>query len=123
MAVRCPVCGTENSHSARVCSNCGAALPRKSRRGKDEPPPVPQNALALFAWRCANYALVPVAGLLFGPLAFCLGALSYRRNQEDPIVSGNAHATASMLLGGLALVTNWAGAVLIWYGWLSLAGH
>jgi hypothetical protein len=117
--MRCPACNADNARDARRCGACQANLPRRSRRRNDfsdlpfDPASDPRLARALRSWRLAVLALIPFAGLVLGPAAFLLGLLSYRRGETDLAASGNGHALAGMLIGGLAALTNWVGVLLM----------
>jgi hypothetical protein len=60
--------------------------------------------------------LIPLVGLVLGPVAFLLGFVAWRRGQGDPLQKGIGPALAGMLLGGSVAVTNWLGVALIIYG-------
>jgi len=115
MGIRCPACQTENSNQTRVCTACGVKLPRR-RRGAEEEQGPPPSTSALLAFRCAVCGLIPLVGLVMGPVALLLGFLAYRRGQEDVVTSGNAHAIAGMVFGGVIALTNWVGVLLMLYG-------
>jgi hypothetical protein len=120
--MHCPACNADNASDARRCAACQARLPRRSRRRNDlgelpfDPDSDPRLARALRSWRLAALALIPFAGLVLGPAAFLLGLLSYRRGETDLAASGNGHALAAMVIGGLAGLTNWVGVALMVFG-------
>jgi hypothetical protein len=123
MSMHCPACNADNASDARRCVSCQGRLPRRSRRRNNElndlpfdPDSDPRLARALRSWRLAVYAMIPLAGLVLGPAAFVLGLLSYRRGEPELASSGNGHALAAMLIGGLAGLTNWIGLVLMIVG-------
>jgi hypothetical protein len=124
MMMRCPACQAENLDDARACSTCGTALqPRPSRRVRRDGATSPSSGasdakkgLAWTAYRCSVVGLIPVVGLILGPLAFLLGFVAWRNGQGDPLHKGIGPALAGMLLGGLITVTNWVGVALMIYG-------
>jgi hypothetical protein len=82
----------------------------------------PNNHRAVAAYRCAVYGIIPVAGLLLGPVAVGLGILGWRHYRNNPDDRGGGHAAAGMILGSLELLLNGLGLSLIWVGLASLAG-
>ena len=84
--------------------------------------PQPNNPKALAAYRCAIYGLIPVAGLLLGPIAVALGILGWRHFRNHPGDRGGGHAAAGVILGLLELLTNGIGLSFIAFGLASLRG-
>jgi hypothetical protein len=122
--MRCPACQAENLDDATVCSACGAALQsRPSRRVRRDGAANAsgetvdkKKGLAWTAYRCSVIGLLPLVGLVLGPLAFVLGFVAWYKGQGDPLQKGLGPALAGMLLGGLVGVTNWLGVALMIYG-------
>jgi hypothetical protein len=119
--MHCPACNADNASDARKCVACQTRLPRRSRRNDlgdlpFDPDSDPRLARALRSWRLSVLALIPLVGLVLGPTAFLLGLLSYRRGEADLAASGNGHALAAMLVGGLSGLTNWVGVALMVFG-------
>jgi hypothetical protein len=79
-------------------------------------PPPPNNAKALAAYRCALYGLIPVLGLLMGPLALALGILGWRHFRKVPDDRGAGHAVTGIVLGTLELLSNGIGLAFIIIG-------
>ena len=76
-----------------------------------------RNTVALAAYYCGVFALVPlVGGLVLGPAAFVLGILGLRRVQADPRIKGTGHAVAGVVLGALTFVGNLLWVVLMALG-------
>ncbi len=119
--MRCPKCQSEVGN-AKTCPACGAVIPpgarRKSRQTGD-PAQIKDEDLgsppARIAYRCALYGLIPLAGLVLGPLAFVFGCAALRQELK---LGGERVWTAAvlMLLGALILITNWAGVAMMFYG-------
>jgi hypothetical protein len=126
--MRCPACDTENVSETPRCSSCGSPLrPARRRRGRRrhaaEETVAPSPALAaanhraaLRAYRVSVLGLIPGLGLLLGPLAVVLGAAVRRRVHSDPDLGVQNLATASVVLGALATLTNWLGLALLIQG-------
>ena len=74
------------------------------------------NPRAMAAYRCAVYGLIPLAGLVLGPVAVALGILGWRHYRAHPKDRGQGHAGAAVILGALELLTNSIGLTLIWIG-------
>ncbi len=126
--MRCPACQAENPRDAVRCAACNAALPRRParRRADDETPAsaaVPSNRPALFAYRLSLYGLIPLAGLVLGPTAVVLGALAARKARTEPTFNAHGPLLASIVIGAIDALTNWAGIVLIALGWWSVFSH
>jgi len=78
--------------------------------------PEPNNPRALAAYRYAVYGLIPVAGLLLGPLAVAQGLAGWRYSRQHKDKRGIGHAVTAVILGLLELLTNAIGLALIWIG-------
>jgi hypothetical protein len=78
--------------------------------------PVPANKKALVAFKLAIYGLIPVIGLLLGPLAVAIGLLGWRHYRIFPKDRGIGHAIGAVILGSLELLTNGLGLLFIWIG-------
>jgi len=78
------------------------------------------NPTACKAYICAVIGLIPGLGLLFGPPAIILGFLGRRAALKDEHHRGKGHAYVSRLVGGVELVCNLAGAIVLATaaGWL-----
>ena len=122
--MRCPACGADNPADVPRCPQCGERLTRRSRRSNhssdgDDPAitPVPDpNPLARIAYRYAVMGLIPLVGLIFGPLALAWGILGLRREKVNPSIKGRARCLFGIGLGSLELLTNWIGLALILVG-------
>ncbi len=68
---------------------------------------------AVRAYLVSLYALIPVVGLLLGPLALVMGLLAWLRGRRDPAFKGKSLCKAAVLLGSLLTVTQWAGLALM----------
>jgi hypothetical protein len=61
-------------------------------------------------------ALIPLAGLIFGPAALVLALLGRLRERETPSARGAAQVKAALFLGTLTMLTNWTGVLLMLHG-------
>jgi hypothetical protein len=124
--MRCPACGAENPDEAKRCTACGERTARKPRRrdpADDVETPFairPDSPLApaARAYRCAVYSLIPVAGLLLGPVAVVLAIRAWREGRRDPEARGNGYVLAALGLGLLAALCNGVGVALMVIGWM-----
>jgi hypothetical protein len=82
--------------------------------------PQPQNLRAQAAYRYAIFGIIPLAGLLLGPVAVVLGLLGWRDARGDLKTKGGGFAVAAVILGLLELLTNGLGLTLMWVGWESM---
>ena len=71
-------------------------------------------AARAYSW--SIYSMVPVVGLLLGPLSILLGWLALRHGRAVPEFRGRALCVAAMIIGGLVALTQWAGL------WLMIRG-
>jgi hypothetical protein len=129
--MRCPSCQTENIPTAVTCIKCGQALTRRSRSRRtaidelDNPfcgPFRPANLPALRAYWMALWSMIPVLGLVLGPLALLLGLRARRRCLPDPEFTAKGPLLASLVLGSAVTVTNWLGVTFVILG-LKEAGY
>lgn len=65
-----------------------------------------RNGLALGAYYCAVFALIPVVGLLLGWTAFGLGLAGLRFLRRNPAAGGKVHAWIGIVLGALCGLGN-----------------
>jgi hypothetical protein len=129
MPLRCPSCNADNADDARKCSACGTRLGRRPRRrptddetNLGESGPLVNRATRR-ALRCAVCGLIPLVGLFLGPVALVLGILAYRTEKAGPPIKGRSPALGVVTLALFILVTNWAGLLLMIYGWTSAAAR
>jgi hypothetical protein len=60
-----------------------------------------RNAPALVGYYIAIFSLIPVLGLVLGPIAVVLGVLGLRRAKANPRAKGRVHAWVAIGLGGV----------------------
>ena len=75
-----------------------------------------RNPAAVKSYAFSLYGLVPVLGLILGPIAIVLGILGHRRHRRDPSIKGRNFAAAGIIIGSLTVVTNVAGIACIGHG-------
>jgi hypothetical protein len=114
----CPV-----PRNASVPPNASRGRPSGSRRSLPDDSDTPFSPLgtgpdraARLAFRLTVIGLIPGLGLLLGPAALALVALTWRR-QSDPAFKAYAPIRAALVLGIAITVTNWAGLALMLLGW------
>jgi hypothetical protein len=74
------------------------------------------NPRALTAYRYAVVGIVPVVGLLLGPLAILLGILSWWEGGAKGQSKNGGFAAAAVILGVVEMLTNGVGLALMWIG-------
>ncbi len=119
--MRCPTCNAETPATTTTCTKCGTAMTRKSRRrvtieDTDSPfAPIGDgpNRRALAAYRLAVFGLIPVFGLVAGPLALVLGAGAWVRDRHQAGFTAWGPLNASLVLGSLVSLTNGLGVGLL----------
>jgi hypothetical protein len=122
--VRCPACGAANTEDAKRCAACGERTGRKARsresveegdgpfgRRADARP-----ATGFRAFRCAVWGLIPLAGLLLGPVAVVLAVVAWRQGRRDSAAKGNGYVAAALVLGLLEVLCNCLGVALMVMG-------
>jgi len=75
-----------------------------------------RNGMALASYYCGIFGLIPVVGLLLGPIAFILGVLGLLYKRNHPYAHGSGHAIAGIILcfldfGATAAAIGW----FMWY--------
>ncbi len=96
-----------------------AKPPKRRRRGEDrsELPLTSflpeRNPAAARAYVCALLGLIPVAGILLGPVALLFGWIGWRRYRANPDILGGGHALTGLILGPLELLVQLLGLALI----------
>ena len=60
-----------------------------------------KNPMALAAYYCAIFSLIPGVGLLLGPIGFGLGIKGFMDYRAEPKRAGHIHAWIGIILGGL----------------------
>jgi len=119
--MRCPACGANNSAEVLRCSSCGEKVARRPRRQDSqdeyESPFAWRNdsrhPLALWAYRCGVLSLIPLVGLVLGPLALGLALLAWRPVRKEANSKSYGLVIIALLLGFFTLVANGIGIVLI----------
>ena len=89
---------------------------RRSRSRGDEPFAgiIPyKNGLALAAYYCSVFGLIPGVGIILGPLSLIFGIIGLRRVNENPEIRGTGHAITGIVLGSLETLFYIALAVLV----------
>jgi hypothetical protein len=71
------------------------------------------NRRALAAYRLAVFGLIPVLGLVTGPLALALGAGAWTYDRRHPGFTAWGPLNASLVLGSLVSLTNGLGVGLL----------
>src|ERR1043166_827303 len=58
-----------------------------------------KNAMALSSYYCGVFGLIPILGVVLGPLAMTLGLLGFRYANRHPKARGKPHAIVGLILG------------------------
>jgi predicted Zn finger-like uncharacterized protein len=91
--------------------------PRRRRRRDDEDDDgndavstiIPyKNPMALAAYYCGVFGLIPCVGGILGPIALIFGIVGMRAVKRDPRMHGTGHAIAGIVLGGLETLAHLA---------------
>lgn len=78
-----------------------------------------KNGLALTAYYLGVFGLIPVLGLILGPLALIFGIIGVKNVRRNPQVKGSGHAITGITLGSIAIAINWGFVLLMIIGALS----
>jgi hypothetical protein len=87
--------------------------PRRRRRRRKEAIEglIPyHNPKSLAAYYCGVFGMIPVLGLILGPIALILGIQGIRFARKHD-AGGMGHSIAGLILGILVTLLNWGGAV------------
>jgi hypothetical protein len=93
-----------------------APRPKKKKAGVETIIPY-KNGLALGAYYCGVFGLIPILGFLLGLVAIVLGVLGLKAAANKPKVGGKGHAITGIILGVVDLVI-WP-AVGLALGWFA----
>jgi hypothetical protein len=125
----CPTCNASNAPGAVECASCKAPMQRRPARKRDRSEesdwpfgvrPEGVNLSALLAYRLSLFGLIPIAGLVLGPIAVVLGVVAALRGRADPAFSARIPVIAAVVIGSIDSLTNWGGVVLMWFGLMSM---
>lgn len=87
------------------------------RRDTSVPPdPWTGDSLDRVAYRLSIWALIPVAGLVLGPLALILAIAAWRRRNEEGTEIVRGSLLVASILGALLTISNAVGITLIVLG-------
>jgi hypothetical protein len=120
--MRCASCKAENEDKVPACSKCGAALkPRRPRRRDEVDAPLsPQaeahNRQVITLYRWCLLALLPVAGLVVGPIVAYRAHRFKARAATDPALAGAIPADFAFWLGLGSGALSWLGLALMALG-------
>ena len=65
-----------------------------------------RNSMALAAYYCGVFSLIPIFGLVLGLVAFGFGVAGLRAVKRNPLIGGKVHAWVGIVLGGLCALGN-----------------
>ena len=85
--------------SALAAQSEGASPPVLGRGGLNSVIPY-KNPRALVAYYFGVFAVLPLIGIVFGVIAFCLGVSGLRFRRRKPEAGGVVHAWIGILVGG-----------------------
>ena len=72
-----------------------------------------RNSLALAAYYCGIFSLIPCLGLVLGVVALVLGVMGWRKYCAQPACGGSVHAWVGIVLGGLCALGNMVAIVIM----------
>jgi hypothetical protein len=123
--MRCPTCTAENDDKAKTCASCGAPIRRRRarKRDDDDAPASPQteayNREVLSLYRWCLLALIPVAGLVLGPLVAWRAHRFRAKAAKDPMLAGAIPVGLAFWMGVMSGALSWLGLALVAAGlWL-----
>ncbi|MBM4069132.1 MAG: DUF4190 domain-containing protein [Planctomycetes bacterium] len=79
-----------------------------------------RNGQALAAYYCGVFSLIPLLGVLLGPIAIILGILGNNYAKANPEAKGTGHAITGIILGSIGfLICGLAPAIFIGMGMIA----
>lgn len=122
--MQCPGCGAENPADGKKCVACGERLKRRPPRAdlldeSDSPFSNrydPRHWAVIMAYRCAVFSLIPLAGLVLGPVAMGLAVAGWWRGRRDPAARRPGLVRAALFLGAVTFVLHGLGLALMLQG-------
>lgn len=75
------------------------------------------NLSALSGYYFAIFSLIPIVGIILGPLALIFGLLGMCRALQQPQARGLGHAVFSIATGILVTILNWGMALIVLAAW------
>lgn len=73
----------------------------------------------MMAYRYSVFGLIPLLGLVLGPLAVLYGLIAWRQSRTDPTVWRSSHVTFALVFGVAEVVCNVLGITLMVLGLIS----
>jgi hypothetical protein len=118
--MRCQRCGADNPNPANECPSCGTR-PGSSRRrdGSSYPDAWTGDTPDQAAFRCAAWGILPLAGLVLGPLSLLRVLAAWRRQPSELSEHAPRLLVVTFVLGLIVSACNWAGVVLMVHGLLA----
>lgn len=80
-----------------------APRPKKRKGGVEKIIPY-KNGMALGAYYCGVFSLIPIVGFALGPVAVVLGIIGFIKAGKNPNAGGKGHAIAGIILGVLGVI-------------------
>jgi hypothetical protein len=77
-----------------------------------------RNGLALGAYYCGVFGIVPILGFILAPTALVLGIMGLRYSRRNPKARGGGHAITGIILGSLSLLGHMVLVVLLAMGYI-----
>jgi hypothetical protein len=130
--MQCPVCKTDNESKRTNCIRCQTALAappptagrtRRSRRGADRqagfdasPQAAAYNREVKRVYRLCLIGVLPVLGLILGPLSALIAARIRFKAKGDPAFTLHTPVRFVFVIGLLSGITNWVGLALMILG-------
>src|SRR5262249_13827173 len=102
------------------CGSCGVRLSRganRRTRARALPADPQENRLAWKAYDYSLYSMIPIIGLVLGPMGVLLGLLSRRAGKTDTGDKQLSPSAAAIILGLATALTQWLGLYLMIHSW------
>jgi hypothetical protein len=93
--------------------------PRRRRKDPIETLIPYHNPKGLAAYYCGVFSLIPILGLILGPIALVFGILGIKFSRQNDRAGGMGHAIAGVILGGLTTLGNWGLALILLFALLT----